>query len=289
MEGSSVPALPGCACISCIVYRVSDATCTGRGCGGEHRIARVGPARRTHTTYARPTPTPQKGRSTYFGADGYSIHKGSCGLGAQFDSVYPGHDVIAISDKSAEFVDSCGACYEVRCRDEAYTDGYGHQYDGQVCHNTTESLVVRVVDACPCQYAANAYSNKRWCCQDADAGDMHVDMSVWAFEKLAKKNKGSMALSYRPVPCNYAPRYPAYARGEVTRKDDPPRGARKPHELTFVKRTDEKGLIQGSVNRIGKDEDPWGETIPGWLLYRNGTFNGSWGGAIEFLEAEEEE
>jgi len=98
-----------------------------------------------------------------------------------------------------------------------------------------------------------------------------------------------MALSYRPVPCNYAPRYPAYARGEVTRKDDPPRGARKPHELTFVKRTDEKGLIQGSVNRIGKDEDPWGETIPGWLLYRDGTFNGSWGDAIEFLEAEEEE
>ena len=57
-----------------------------------------------------------------------------------------------------------------------------------------------------------------------------------------------------------------------------------PHELTFVKRTDEKGLIQGSVNRISKDEEPWGETIPGWLLYRNGTFNGSWGGAIEFLE-----
>ena len=70
-----------------------------------------------------PPRLPQKGRSTYFGNDGYSIHRGGCGMGYQFEDVYPGHDVIAISDLSAEFSNSSGACYEVRCREQAYTDG----------------------------------------------------------------------------------------------------------------------------------------------------------------------
>ena len=35
-------------------------------------------------------------------------------------------------------------------------------------------------------YSANAYSNKRWCCNDMD----HFDVSVWAFEKLADKKWG---------------------------------------------------------------------------------------------------
>jgi len=174
----------------------------------------------------------------------------------------PGYDVIAISDLSAEFSKSCGACYEVKCREEAYTDGKGNSYDGQVCHNTTESLVVRVVDACPCNYPNNAYSNQRWCCQDQGAGDMHVDMSIWAFEKLASKNKGSMALSFRQVPCNYMPPFPAYAREAETPKDQPPSSARKPHELVFIKREDDKGVLQGAVNRVGQDENTWGEIIP---------------------------
>jgi hypothetical protein len=229
----------------------------------------------------------QNGRSTFFGADGYSIHEGSCGLGYQYEEVYPGFDVIAVSDLSSEFRGSCGACYEVKCRSEPYKDGKGNRYDGQNCHNTRESLVVRVVDACPCNYPGNAYSNERWCCQDGGAGEMHADMSVWAFEKLAKKSPGSMALSYRPVPCNYIPEYPAHVREEEgeTPKDFPPSSARKPHELTFVRRTDEKGLLQGAVNTISKDEDPWGDTIPGRQVYRNGTYDGSWGGkeAIDFL------
>jgi hypothetical protein len=35
-------------------------------------------------------------------------------------------------------------------------------------------------------YAANFYSNKRWCCGDMD----HFDISAWAFEKLADKKWG---------------------------------------------------------------------------------------------------
>ena len=40
-----------------------------------------------------------------------------------------------------------------------------------------------VLCRCPCTYAANADSNKRWCC-----GDMpHLDMSQWALEKITKE------------------------------------------------------------------------------------------------------
>jgi hypothetical protein len=202
--------------------------------------------------------------------------------------VYPGYHVIAISDRSNEFELSCGKCYEVKCRAEQYSDGKGNQYDGQNCYNTDESLVVRVVDACPCNYPNNRYSNERWCCQDQGAGDMHVDMSVWAFEKLARRSRGSMAMAYRQVPCNYIPEFPARAGDEgETPLDIPPSSARRPHEQIFIKRTDEKGVFQGAVNTISKDEDPWGEVIPGGLVYRNGTYNGSWGGreAIDFLTA----
>lgn len=140
------------------------------------------------------------GRATYFGADAWSIHKGSCGLGYQHEGVYPGFHVLAPSDQSSPFAGSCGKCFEVKCRQEPYTDGYGNTFDNQdQCHNTTESLVVRAVDTCPCDYPSNAYSNRRWCCQDEGAGGMHADLSVWAFEKLGRKGPGSMAMSYREV------------------------------------------------------------------------------------------
>ena len=45
-------------------------------------------------------------------------------------------------------------------------DGYGTPIDrtSGVCYDPNHSVVVTIVDACPCNYAANAYSNKRWCC-----------------------------------------------------------------------------------------------------------------------------
>jgi hypothetical protein len=42
--------------------------------------------------------------------------------------------------------------------------------------------VVMITDTCPCYYPDNYASNKRWCC-----GDMyHLDLSVWAFEKVCE-------------------------------------------------------------------------------------------------------
>ncbi|PSC75221.1 hypothetical protein C2E20_1964 [Micractinium conductrix] len=70
-------------------------------------------------------------------------------------------------------------------------DAYGKQFDrSSVCYNTVQSLLIRVVDSCPCYYPGNYYSNKRWCCGDVD----HMDMSVWAFEKLADKKWGVIGI-----------------------------------------------------------------------------------------------
>ncbi len=68
-----------------------------------------------------------------------------------------------------------------------------------VCYDTSASLIIQVTDICPCEYPPNAYSNKRWCC-----GDMpHLDLSTFAFEKLADTDLGVIGIEYRFVskPC----------------------------------------------------------------------------------------
>ncbi len=51
--------------------------------------------------------------------------------------------------------------------DETFTDGYGQVMNRKTaCRNTAASIVIMVTDTCPCNYPANAYSNKRWCVRD---------------------------------------------------------------------------------------------------------------------------
>lgn len=75
-------------------------------------------------------------------------------------------------------------CFEIRCKPSTFTDGYGETISREsACRNTDESVVVTVTDACPCHKESNIVGNKRWCCGDQN----HMDLSVWAFEKLASK------------------------------------------------------------------------------------------------------
>ncbi len=59
---------------------------------------------------------------------------------------------------------------------------------------------VKVADTCPCNYAANAESNKRWCCGDYP----HLDVSQWALEKITSDTSkwGVFAIQYRTVSCD---------------------------------------------------------------------------------------
>ncbi|WIA16123.1 hypothetical protein OEZ85_012842 [Tetradesmus obliquus] len=145
----------------------------------------------------------QTGRATHYGTDAWSIHKGSCGYGWLDKNVATGWDVGAISDKAGDFAGSCGKCKEVKCKPMGFADGYGQWLDrNNVCYNDYSSVVIMVTDTCPCVYPDNYASNKRWCC-----GDMyHIDLSVWAYEKLAGKQWGVIGVAWRDVPCWYRPK-----------------------------------------------------------------------------------
>lgn len=154
----------------------------------------------------------------------WSIHRGSCGYSYIGKEEHLGWNVAAIYDVSPSYIGSCGICIEVKCRPGIITDGYGESLNRDipgVCRDTTTSLVLRVTDTCPCLYPDNAYSNKRWCCGDKN----HLDMSVWAFERLAGDLKwGVIPIEYRGVPCDWKPGKEAPEISNPTPGEDSPPG-----------------------------------------------------------------
>ncbi|GLC47742.1 Expansin-A20 [Pleodorina starrii] len=131
------------------------------------------------------------------GGSGASINDGSCMYGPLPNYlVSTGTDIVALSDQAGDFAQSCGRCYEVQCNPSSFTDGYGNHIDRTYGCNQG-SVIVTVTDSCPCDYPANAYSNRRWCC-----GDMyHMDLSQTAFSKLADLGLGVIGIKYRTVDC----------------------------------------------------------------------------------------
>lgn len=158
----------------------------------------------------------QTGRATFYGTDAWSIHKGSCMFGYLDYRRATGWDVVAISDVAQDYRGSCGKCKEVKCKNMSFKDGYGQWLDrSSVCFDESSSVVVMVTDTCPCHYPNNYHSNKRWCC-----GDMyHLDLSIWAFEKLADTKWGVIATTWRDVPCWHRPQ--KWAKVPSWRKQTP--------------------------------------------------------------------
>lgn len=137
------------------------------------------------------------GRATFYGI-WWSIHEGSCGYGNIDYWQGTGWDVAAIPDSHYEYNWSCGKCYEVKCEPMNFKDNYGNHLDRtNACYDPWKVVTVTIVDSCPCNYAGNSYSNKRWCCGDMD----HFDVSYHTFDKLAPRHYGVIGLKYRPVAC----------------------------------------------------------------------------------------
>lgn len=144
------------------------------------------------------------GRSTFYGGptDPVSINHGACGFGYLYDDDPLGWDIAAMNDGNPLYEDSCGQCFEAKCDPRWIKDSYGGVFDRTTsCIDSSSSIIVRITDVCPCTYPPNFYSNKRWCCNDVE----HLDMSIWAFEKIAPPAWGVIGLMYRQVPCNYIP------------------------------------------------------------------------------------
>lgn len=48
---------------------------------------------------------------------------------------------------------SCGRCYELKCNPSTFKDGYGSPLNRtDACYDPDASVVVTIVDACPCTY-----------------------------------------------------------------------------------------------------------------------------------------
>eukprot|EP01024_Parvocaulis_polyphysoides_P055311 TRINITY_DN5649_c0_g1_i2.p2 TRINITY_DN5649_c0_g1~~TRINITY_DN5649_c0_g1_i2.p2 ORF type:complete len:127 (+),score=10.91 TRINITY_DN5649_c0_g1_i2:111-491(+) len=96
------------------------------------------------------------GRGTFYGNEPWywSIHYGSCGYGYICPEEGTGWDVAALSDLHYEYSGSCGRCYEVKCNPTFFRDGYGQTLDRtNVCHDIDASVLITIVDTCPCNYA----------------------------------------------------------------------------------------------------------------------------------------
>eukprot|EP01025_Chloroclados_australasicus_P032926 TRINITY_DN3344_c1_g1_i1.p1 TRINITY_DN3344_c1_g1~~TRINITY_DN3344_c1_g1_i1.p1 ORF type:complete len:430 (-),score=47.91 TRINITY_DN3344_c1_g1_i1:1535-2668(-) len=144
------------------------------------------------------------GRATFYGHEHWlwSIHEGSCEFGYLCANENTGWDVTALPDAHKDYAGSCGRCYEVKCHGVMFMDSFKNQLDrSNVCNDGESSVVVRVVDTCPCNDVKSQFSNQRWCCGDMD----HLDLSIWAFEKLADPKWGVIGLKYREVPCDHKP------------------------------------------------------------------------------------
>jgi hypothetical protein len=155
-----------------------------------------------------------------------------------------------LSDQSKEFDGSCNRCYEVRCRNANFTDGFGERLQrSKACYNTSQSVVVRIVDACPCVKQGNEFSNKRWCCGDKGSKAAHMDLSIWAFERLAPTNLGVIGIQFREVKCTYKPAaFAPRPRNPTPVRSNPPPGARPEGPKCFAKRTDPLGARQGAIS-----------------------------------------
>lgn len=149
------------------------------------------------------------GRATFYGdAPGDDLAAGACGYGPSLGgSSYGADAVAAVADASPELnggpsngaTSPCGRCFELRCVPSLVpADGGTLPRCGAACRRDAQPLRVRVTDACPCLYAANEASNKRWCCGDTP----HFDLSAAAFDKLAtSRQAGVLGVAFRRVPC----------------------------------------------------------------------------------------
>jgi len=101
-----------------------------------------------------------------------------------------------------------------------------------------------------------------------------LDLSIWAFEKLADKSNGVIALSYRQVSCDYQPSNPAPALSNPSRAEEPFEGAKRPDQKIFVERFDNLGKSQAAVSAISDESQADGKSIVSVdKLYQDGTSN----------------
>jgi hypothetical protein len=116
-----------------------------------------------------------------------------CWGGTCFESITGPKLVAAISTRNGENTKKIGKCFRVQCIKGAKR-GFSWSFWGIVdpCISD-ESIEVMITDSCPCGKNADNTQN---CCKK------NLDLSKWAFERIADPKWGVIDIETQEVPCS---------------------------------------------------------------------------------------
>ncbi|WIA15742.1 hypothetical protein OEZ85_002357 [Tetradesmus obliquus] len=132
----------------------------------------------------------ENGSGACWKARSYGVCYGKC-----FEKVEGPRLLAAINTPEMGLTSKIGSCYKVKCKRGAKRGQGSSQYGWDYPCRTEEPIEVMITDSCPCHQNEH---NKRNCCGPA----VHLDLSYWAFEKIADPKWGLVDVEAWEVACS---------------------------------------------------------------------------------------